>query len=55
MDRDGNQRTATVLVASSFEFVPMAKRDGGNTGEAATNDSGGETVANDRDNSDIPF
>lgn len=37
VDRDGNPRTATVLVASSFEFIPLAKRQDGKAGEEVTN------------------
>ena len=55
VDRDGHQRTSTILVASSFEFVPTAKRDGGNAGGAATNDAGVETVAGNEADDDIPF
>ncbi|MBS1789656.1 MAG: single-stranded DNA-binding protein [Acidobacteria bacterium] len=55
VDRDGNQRASTILVASSFEFVPTAKRDGGNTGEANLNDASIETGAGNEVESDIPF
>lgn len=55
VDHDGNQRTSTILVASSFEFVPTAKRDGGNAGEANVNDASVETVAGNETENDIPF
>ncbi len=55
VDRDGNQRTSTILVASSFEFVPTAKRDGGNAGGATENDAGVEAVTGNETDDDIPF
>lgn len=55
VDRDGNQRTVTILVASSFEFVPMAKHDSGNTGEEAANGARAEAVAGNEADEDIPF
>ncbi len=55
VDSDGNQRTSTILVASSFEFVPMAKRDSGNTCEKAANGARAETVAGNEADEDIPF
>lgn len=55
VDRDGNQRTSTILVASSFEFVPTAKRDGGNAGCATDNDASVETAMGNETENDIPF
>jgi single-strand DNA-binding protein len=55
VDRDGNQRTSTILVASSFEFVPTAKRDGGNTDDVTENDAGVAAVAGNETDDDIPF
>ncbi len=55
VDRDGNQRTSTILVASSFEFVPTAKRDGGNATETTANDASVETVVGNETEDDIPF
>ncbi len=55
VDRDGVSRTSTILVASSFEFVPTARRDNGNAGEAAANDARVETVAGNEADEDIPF
>ena len=55
VDRDGNQRTTTILVASSFEFVPTAKRDGGNPDGATGNDAGVEAVTGSESEGDIPF
>ncbi|MBL8168511.1 MAG: single-stranded DNA-binding protein [Acidobacteria bacterium] len=55
VDRDGNQRTSTILVASSFEFVPTAKRDGGNTDGVTENDAGVEAAAGNETDDDIPF
>lgn len=55
VDRDGVSRTSTILVASSFEFVPTARRDNGNAGEATANDARVETVAGNEADEDIPF
>jgi len=55
VDRDGNQRTSTILVASSFEFVPTEKRDGGNATETTANDASVETVTGNESEEDIPF
>jgi len=55
VDRDGNQRTSTILVASSFEFVPLGKRDEQKLGgEASVNDAE-NSDATHSDSSDIPF
>lgn len=60
VDREGVERTSTILVASSFEFVQTAKREEGKTNEAGVNGA----RANDREESgavdsetdeDIPF
>lgn len=42
VDKEGIQRTSTVLIASSFEFLPWKKRE--ESSEAIT---GAETTAND--------
>ena len=55
VDRDGTQRTSTILVASSFEFVPTAKRDDGNAGDVTENDAGVEAAAENETDNDIPF
>jgi single-stranded DNA-binding protein len=55
VDRDGVSRTSTILVASSFEFVPTARRDKGNAGEATANEARVETVAGNEADEDIPF
>lgn len=55
VDRDGVSRTSTILVASSFEFVPTARRDNGNAGEASASDARVETVAGNEADEDIPF
>jgi single-strand DNA-binding protein len=59
VDREGNPRTATVLVASSFEFVPGAKREDGKAngvdtkGTFASNAKAAESSALEDD--EIPF
>ncbi len=55
VDRDGNQRTSTILVASSFEFVPTAKRDGGNASETTANGASVKAVVGNETEEDIPF
>ncbi|MGE0128921.1 MAG: single-stranded DNA-binding protein [Blastocatellales bacterium] len=59
VDRDGNPRTATVLVASSFEFIPLAKRQDDKAGEGATNgifvDENEASNSPDSEADDIPF
>jgi single-strand DNA-binding protein len=55
VDRDGVSRTSTILVASSFEFVPTAKRDSANTGESVANGIQAETVAGNEPEEEIPF
>jgi len=59
VDREGNPRSATVLVASNFEFVPGAKREDGKANEsdlkeAFTNDAAGSD-SSDLDSGEIPF
>jgi len=60
VDRDGNQRTSTILVASSFEFVPFGKRNDGKANdevrnEACVNDGESSNSADAETNDDIPF
>ncbi len=60
LDRDGVSRTSTILVASSFEFVPFGKRDGGKANdevrnEACVNDGEGLDSADAETSDDIPF
>jgi single-strand DNA-binding protein len=47
VDREGVERTSTILVASSFEFVQTAKREEGRMNEAGANGA----RANDREES----
>jgi single-strand DNA-binding protein len=59
VDREGNPRSATVLVASNFEFVPWAKREDGKANEsdlkeAFTNDAAASD-SSDLDSGEIPF
>lgn len=53
VDREGVQRTATILMADSFEFMPSAKRAEGG-GEAKV-DRQPRTAAQDNSEEDIPF
>lgn len=54
VDREGVERTSTVLIASSFEFLPGRKKE-----EAAASgdlvDDAGHTQSNSRKDDDIPF
>lgn len=54
-DRDGNQRTSTVLVASSFEFTPTTKRSGDSANETTTSDAEIQALTVNHDADDIPF
>lgn len=55
LDRDGNQRTSTVLVASSFEFVPLGKRGDQNCkDEPGVNDAENSDAAQSEP-TDMPF
>jgi single-strand DNA-binding protein len=55
VDREGVSRTSTILVASSFEFVPFGKRNDEKANAAGANE--GEVVngMSDQSDSDIPF
>ncbi len=59
VDREGVQRTSTILVASSFEFVQTAKREEGNRNGAEANgaraNEGEESDAVGSETDDIPF
>lgn len=60
VDRDGVSRTSTILVASSFEFVPFGNRDSGKANdevrnEACLNDGVGSDSADAETSDDIPF
>jgi len=55
VDREGVTRTSTILVASSFEFVPMARREEENGNGEGAKEARVETVAEDDPDSDIPF
>ena len=60
VDREGVERTSTILVASSFEFVQTAKREDGRMNEAGANgaraNQGEESDAVDSEtDEDIPF
>jgi single-strand DNA-binding protein len=60
VDREGVERTSTILVASSFEFVQTAKREDGRMNEAGANSAranqGEESDAVDSEtDEDIPF
>jgi single-strand DNA-binding protein len=55
VDREGATRTSTILVASSFEFVPMARREDGNADGDGAKEANVETVAEDDPDSEIPF
>ena len=59
VDRDGVSRTSTILVASSFEFMPVGKRgDGKSNGEAGNEarvNGTGESDSADSDAGEIPF
>jgi len=56
VDREGQQRTSTYLIADSFEFVPTAKRreEGGDETGEASREASGEPSSETAD-SDIPF
>jgi single-strand DNA-binding protein len=54
-DRDGNQRSSTVLVASSFEFVPTTKRSSDTANETMVSDGKHPSAAIKQDEEDIPF
>lgn len=54
VDREGHERNATILVANSFEFVPMAKREANTTGETKKNEKSASLSEEDEEN-DIPF
>jgi single-strand DNA-binding protein len=55
VDRDGNQRTSTILVASSFEFVPLGKRDDQKLDDETRVDDAENSEVTNSDSSDIPF
>lgn len=55
VDRDGNQHTSTILVASSFEFVPLGKRDDQKSNDGASVNDAENADATHSDSSDIPF
>ena len=59
VDREGNPRSATVLVASNFEFVPWAKREDGKTNESGLNEAftndATASDSSDLDSGEIPF
>ena len=56
VDREGQQRTSTYLIADSFEFVPTTKRkeDGGDEAGEASGETNGESSGEPAD-SGIPF
>ncbi len=54
VDREGIPRTSTILVASSFEFIPMAKREEENANTKGVKEAWGETVPEDHPDSDVP-
>jgi single-strand DNA-binding protein len=53
-DREGIQRTSTVLIASSFDFLPSKKKDGEASGEASTDAVDLSSELNEPDD-EIPF
>jgi single-strand DNA-binding protein len=59
VDREGNPRSATVLVASNFEFVPWAKREDGKANEADANGAFAINAkapdSSDSESDEIPF
>jgi single-strand DNA-binding protein len=55
VDREGVTRTSTILVASSFEFVPMVRREEENANGEGVKEAGDKTLAEDDPDSDIPF
>lgn len=63
VDRDGQERTATVLIASSFEFMPSGKRSDEPPAEAPVNKKAEPPVNKKKatakkkaeEDSDIPF
>jgi len=55
VDREGVERTMTILVASSFEFVPTSRREEDGAGEGGVTKARGKPVPEDTDESDIPF
>src|SRR5215510_7398438 len=55
VDREGVERTMTILVASSFEFVPTARREEEGDGGGGAKKARGASVPEDGDDSDIPF
>jgi len=54
VDREGVERTTTILVASSFEFVPTSRLEEESAGGGAKK-AGGKSVPEEDDDSDIPF
>nr|WP_281719836.1 single-stranded DNA-binding protein [Nitrosomonas nitrosa] len=53
-DREGGQRSTTVLIADSFEFMPRGKR--AEAEDAASKNKGRNTSSDfPKDDSDIPF
>lgn len=59
VDREGVERTSTILVANSFEFVQTAKREEGSKNGAGANGARAndreESGAVDSETDDIPF
>src|SRR5262245_25888637 len=55
VDREGVERTMTILVASSFEFVPTARREEEGTGGGGAKKARGKSVPEDDEEGDIPF
>ena len=53
-DREGIQRTSTVLIASSFDFLPSKKKDGEASGEAVAEEADFPPDGGEEDDS-IPF
>ncbi|MCI0389226.1 MAG: single-stranded DNA-binding protein [Acidobacteria bacterium] len=58
VDRDGIHRTSTVLIASSFEFLPGKKREESgesNAGAGTTVNGAGPSQSGDEGDDNIPF
>lgn len=55
VDREGVERAMTILVASSFEFVPTAKREEEGASGGGAKKARGKSVPEDDEDGDIPF